>query len=584
MSTRHTRARFMGSLSRRRFLRSVPAVAAASLAAPTHGAQEEKGLRFGAETLRCAEQVTGVPFSAADEALMLPGVNRFRDHFDAIRALGIPLTTEPFSFRHAVSPPPAVARRPTSAPKKRGKTVRPSPEELPFLPVTELARLIRSRMITSRELTELYLDRLTRYDPILHCVVTVTAEVALAQATAADRELRSGRSRGPLHGIPWGVKDLFATRGIRTTWGARPYEHQMIDTDATVVERLRERGAVLLAKLTSGELAIGDVWFGGKTRNPWDPERGSSGSSAGPASATAAGLVGFAVGTETNGSIVSPASTCGIVGFRPTYGRVSRHGVMALRWSFDKIGPLCRCVEDAVLVFDAIRGPDGRDRAVIDAPFHWQPDSPLGGLRVGFIEREFEEPSAEASEEDRKRWPGRRAVLVSALDTFRRIGVSLTPLSLPGLPARSIYTVLSAEAGAAFDGLVRSGKVDELTGKGPNDRANQLRSSRFIPAVEYIQAQRARTVLFEDMQRLFAGCDAFISPTDSASVTMTNLTGHPAVTLNAGFADGLPEGVMITGRLFDEGTPLRLARAFEDATDWHTKRPGLKKGSEVLGF
>lgn len=562
-------------MKRRQFLGTVPAILAGS-AAPLAGGQVEPG-KITVDALKCAEPIAGVTFTGPEEELMLANVTTLRAHYEALRRIPIPTGTEPaFSFhppRPASSSGAKLARVTMPARRKAGRTRRPAPEELPFLSITALAPLLESRAISSSELTELYLDRLTRHDAALHCVITRTDDLARAQAADADHEIKAGRYRGPLHGIPWGAKDLFATRGIRTTWGAKPYENQMIDIDATIVERLRNHGAVLAAKLTSGELAIGDVWFGGKTRNPWNPELGSSGSSAGPAAATAAGLVGFAVGTETNGSIMSPASACGIVGLRPTYGRVSRHGAMTLRWTLDKVGPLCRGVDDCRIVFDAIRGPDGHDASVVDAPFVWDPSRPLRRLQVGVVEREFEQAPADANDDEQQRWPARRAVLREALDVFRRLGFAVEPVALPDLPARSIYAVLSAEAGAAFEELVRSGAVAMLAGKGPNDRANQLRASRMIPAVEYIQAQRARTLLCTEMERLFARCDVFLAPSSSESVTITNLTGHPAVTVNAGFADGLPQGLMITGRLYDEATPLRLALAFEQATGWHERHP-----------
>jgi len=406
-------------------------------------------------------------------------------------------------------------------------------------------------------------------------VITLTESTAIEQAAQADAELKGGRSRGALHGVPYGIKDLFATKGIRTTWGAKPYEDQVFDYDSTTVERLRDAGAVLVAKLTTGELAVGDLWFGGRTRNPWNPETGSSGSSAGPAAAVAAGLVGFAVGTETGGSIVSPASTCGVVGLRPTYGRISRHGVMTLRWTLDKVGPLARTVEDCGMILNAVYGPDGRDDTVADLPFAWSASNGLDGVRLGYVEQEFQKPAENASAEERARWQGRRSVLESALDVFRAAGATLQPVALPDLPAQALYSILNAEAGAMFDDLVRSGRVRELTGKAANHRANQLRAARYIPAVEYIRAQRVRTLLLHQMNALLAQLDAFIAPPSSASVTMTNLTGHPAIVLKSGFVEGMPEAIMVTGRLFDEAAILRVAHAYERRTSWSKRHPAL---------
>ncbi len=574
MATDRRAKRSRPAVTRRHFLQAIPAVTAGSLATTT--LQKESSRHFGSDAIHCAEQIDGVTFSPNEEELIVQNVNRFRDYIEALRAITIPPEIDPFAF-HLEAPRPApTTARAFRAPRSRARTERPAPEDLPFLPVTAQARLLESRQVSSEELTTMYLERLKRLDPSLQCVVTLSESLAMDQARAADAEIRTGRYRGVLHGIPWGVKDLFATKGIRTTWGAKPFENQIFDFDATVVDRLRSSGAVLLAKLTSGELAIGDLWFGGKTRNPWNPALGSKGSSAGPAAATAAGLVGFGVGTETNGSIVSPAATCGLVGLRPTFGRVSRHGVMSLRWSFDKIGPLCRSVEDCAVVLGAIHGRDGYDRVVIDSPFAWDRREARLQLRIGYVAGEFDDVPADATDDDRKRWPDRKPVLAGALEIFRTLGMTLEPVELPQLPADAIYALLSAEAGAAFDELTRSGRVAELAGKGPTDRANQLRSARFIPAVEYVQAQRVRTMLFREVQRMFATLDAFVTPPESASVTMTNLTGHPAITLNAGFAGGLPQGIMITGRLFEEHSILSLALSFERARGTQNERPIIR--------
>jgi len=444
-------------------------------------------------------------------------------------------------------------------------------EALAFEPVRTLATLLASRQVTSTDLTRMYLERLKRHDPTLLCVVTLTEELALEQAAQADQEIRSGRYRGPLHGIPYGIKDLFSARGVPTTWGAQPYAQQTFDYDATAVQRLRDAGAVLLAKLATGELAVGDLWFRGRTRNPWNPERGASGSSAGPASATAAGLVAFAVGTETGGSIISPASTCGVVGFRPTYGRVSRYGCMTLRWTLDKVGPLTRSVRDAGLVLEALHGPDGRDETVPDLPFRWDGRRDVRGLRIGVVEAEFSSSDAD----DQRQAAVRRPIYEAAFEAYRAAGATLVPITLPDLPAAAIYAVLNAEAGAMFDELTRSGDINQLADKGPNSRANQLRATRFIPAVEYIRAQRVRTLLQRQMDVLFDDIDVFLAPASSDSVTMTNLTGHPAIVVPAGFVEQLPVGLMLTGKLWDEATVLRAAAAFEAATDWHTRHPPL---------
>lgn len=574
MRSQHPPARAARARSRRRFLRSIPAVAAAA-AVPAR-AQDGAG-RISKDVLECGEALTGVDFEPAESELMLNLVNTNRQHYEAIRQVPLGPEVEPvFSFR---PPRPKATGRATpnarTPQRKRlaGARVSPAIEQLAFEPATRLGQLIASRHVTSADLTRMYLDRLSRFDARLQCVITLTESLAREEAARADAELRNGRSRGALHGVPYGIKDLFATKGIRTTWGARPYENQVFDYDSTTVERMREAGAVLVAKLTTGELAIGDLWFGGRTRNPWSPDTGSSGSSAGPAAAVAAGLVGFAIGTETGGSIISPASTCGVVGFRPTYGRISRHGVMTLRWTLDKVGPLARTVEDCAAVLDAIYGPDGRDETVADVPFAWTPGTALAGVRLGYVKSELDAPPENASPDDRARWQARRGLLEAALHVFREAGATFEAVTLPGLPAQSIYSILNAEAGAMFDDLVRSGRVRELAGKAAANRANQLRAARYIPAVEYIRAQRVRSVLLQQMNAVFARVDAFVAPSSSASVTMTNLTGHPAIVLKAGFVDGLPEAVMITGRLFDEGTILRAAHAFERRTPWRDRHP-----------
>lgn len=565
-----------GSRSRRSFLKKFPAAVGAAAAAPVLAQQAPA--RIGKEVIECGETLTGVDFEPAETDLMLNLVNTNREHYEAIRRVPLTPEVEPvFSYR---PPRPKIAGKASAnaritQPRVVGVRVAAHIEQLAFEPAARLGQLIAARAVSSTDLARMYLDRLKRFDDRLHCVITLTESTALEQASKADAEIKAGRWRGPLHGVPYGIKDLFATKGIRTTWGAKPYEDQVFDYDSTTVERLREAGAVLLAKLTTGELAVGDLWFGGRTRNPWNPETGSSGSSAGPAAAVAAGLVGFAVGTETGGSIVSPASTCGVVGLRPTYGRISRHGVMTLRWTLDKVGALARTVEDCALVLSALHGPDGRDDTVADVPFTWPGGTDLKGARLGYVQQEFENPPENASAEERARWQARRAVLESTLDIFRASGATLEAVTLPDLPAQALYSILNAEAGAMFDDLVRSGRVRELAGKAANHRANQLRAARYIPAVEYIRAQRVRTLLLHQMNGLLARVDAFVAPTSSASVTMSNLTGHPAIVLKSGFLDGMPEAVMVTGRLFDEATVLRVAQAYERRTAWTQKHPQL---------
>jgi Asp-tRNA(Asn)/Glu-tRNA(Gln) amidotransferase A subunit family amidase len=434
--------------------------------------------------------------------------------------------------------------------------------------VTTLARLVRARKVTSVELTQMYLARLKKYGPRLECVITLTEDLALTQARKADEEIAAGRYRGPLHGIPYGAKDLLATKGIRTTWGSKPYMEQVPDHDATVIERLEQAGAVLVAKLTLGELAWGDVWFGGKTRNPWNYEQGSSGSSAGPASATAAGLVGFAIGTETWGSIISPSTRCGVAGLRPTYGRVSRAGAMALSWSMDKIGPICRSVEDCALVFEAICGPDGKELSVADLPFSWDPAADLKTIRVGYLKKAFEEDSKTKKNDQ------------AVLEVLRSAGIELVPFELPAnLPIQSLAIILNAEAAAAFDELTRSNRDDLMARQERNAWPNAFRTARFIPAVEYIQANRVRTLLMEEMAKRMKAVDVYVAPSFGGDDgLLTNLTGHPAVVVPNGFDEkGSPTSISFIGGLYEEAKMLRVALAYEQATDFHTRHPVLKE-------
>jgi Asp-tRNA(Asn)/Glu-tRNA(Gln) amidotransferase A subunit family amidase len=414
----------------------------------------------------------------------------------------------------------------------------------------------------------MYLARLKKYGPRLECVITLTEELALAQAKRADEEIAAGRYRGPLHGIPYGAKDLLATKGIRTTWGSKPYIDQIPDHDATVIERLEQAGAVLVAKLTLGELAWGDVWFGGKTRNPWNYEQGSSGSSAGSASATAAGLVGFSIGTETWGSIISPSTRCGVAGLRPTYGRVSRAGAMALSWSMDKIGSICRSVEDCALVFEAICGPDGKELTVVDLPFNWDPAADLKTIRVGYLKKAFEEDSKTKKNDQ------------AALEVLRSAGIELVPFELPSdLPIQPLAIILSVEAAAAFDELTRSNRDDLMARQERNAWPNAFRAARFIPAVEYIQANRVRTLLMEEMAERMKAVDVYVAPSsDDDNGLLANLTGHPAVVVPNGFDEkGSPTSISFIGGLNEEAKTLRVALAYEQATDFHTKHPVLKE-------
>ena len=594
------------NLDRRTFVKLLPAAGAAGLAVssaplkalaqtatptPTPSPSPTPAPRITKDMMHHAEKLIGIELTDKQEDMALPGVNRALDSYEVVRKIDVPLDTEPAIVFHPALPGFHIKRAATKTKFKFGRNEPAqfkSVEDLAFATVPQLAELIRTKKVSSVELTKMYLARLKRYSPKLLCVVTLTEDLALKQAQDADNDLKRGKYRGPLHGIPWGAKDLLATKGIKTTWGAEPYRDQVIDYDATVVERLRDAGAVLVAKLSMGALAQGPKWFGGVTRNPWVPDEdrlGSSGSSAGPASATSAGLVGFSIGTETLGSIVSPSSRCGVTGLRPTYGRISRYGAMGLSWTMDKIGPICRGVEDCAAALDAIYGPDNRDLTVGDAPFNWSADLLLDKLRVAYLKTEFETPAPpNANEQQRQLTERRNAMYKEALDALEKAGVKMTPIELPKFPTQNIRYILTAEAATAFDDITRDGRVNQLSGQDPGDWPNTFRTSRFVPAVEYLRAQRARDVLMREMDKLMSQWDVFVSPAPgSASLIITNLTGHPAVCLPCGFLDvpganngpiqHLPQAIMFTGGLYDEASPLRVALAFEQATKWHTMHP-----------
>jgi Asp-tRNA(Asn)/Glu-tRNA(Gln) amidotransferase A subunit family amidase len=559
---------------RRRFLALASAVGAAALPGVLLG--EEKGRGIDAKTLAEAEKVSGLSFTAAERELMLKGLGEQREAYAKLRAVPLDNSVPPALRFDPVLPGAQLAGASSFHPSAVPQPAQPDParlEDLAFLPVTQLAALLRERKIRSVDLTKMYLARLHRLDPVLHAVITFTEERALAAAERADREIAAGKYRGPLHGIPWGAKDLLAARGYKTTWGSVPFRDQVIDEDATVVERLEKAGAVLVAKLALGELAWGDVWFNGMTRNPWNPEQGSSGSSAGSASTTAAGAVGFAIGSETLGSIVSPCTRCGATGLRPTFGRVSRHGAMALSWSMDKLGPIGRSVEDCAVVFHAILGPDGKDATVIDAPFRWEPDvdrKSLKKLRVGYVRSLFEAKPGEGREEQHD-------LDLASLEAIRKLGIELHPIELPDLPIEALRVILTAESAAAFDELTRSGKDDLLVRQVEQAWPNSFRQGQTIPAVAYIQANRVRTLAMREMARLMSSLDAYVVPSFGGSnLLLTNMTGHPAVVLPNGFKrDGTPGSLSFVGKLFGEGELMTVAKAYQDATGFHLRHPKL---------
>lgn len=512
-------------------------------------------------------RVASLPFSESQWQEVRDRVKRYGRQYADLRAVSVGYDVEPpLAFVPGKAPR---GQKKACVLTTQGQSIqRPNSDtELAFLPVSHLSRLIAQKEISPVELTRVYLDRLTQYGDDLKCVVTLTDDLALKQAQKAEDDLMAGKYRGPLHGIAWGAKDLLSTKGIRTSWGATPFQDQVTKTDATVVQKLRRAGAVLVAKLSLGALAMGHTWFGGMTRNPWNTETGASGSSAGPGSATAAGLVGFSIGSETHGSIVSPSHTCGVVGLRPTYGRVSRYGAMALSWTMDKLGPMCRSVEDCAAVFEAILGADGKDRSVVNAPFLWKPDVDLSRLRIGYLASEFE-----------RKWVGNDTdgVYAQALDVLRDLGADVKPVSLPEYPVDAMSMVLMVESAAMFDDATRSGDLDVMLEKDESVWPTHFQAARTITAVEYLRAQRLRSMLMADMETTMRDWDVVLIPgVGQSSLTVGNLTGYPVVITPCGFANGLPQGLGFMGNLYDEATILAVAHAYEQATPWHTMHPEL---------
>ncbi len=520
------------------------------------------------ENIENTENIIGLQFTDAERDSMLGYLEEQKGNYDKIRNVELNNSVMPSVLFNPI--PPGFIFPQTEEVKfsDYSKTKLPANiNELAFFTIGQLAELIRTKQISSTELTKFFLDRLKKFDPALHCVIKFTEERAFRQAKIADEEIAAGKYRGLLHGIPFGVKDLLATKDYKTTWGAVPYKDQMIEEDATVIKKLEEAGAVLIAKLSMGALAWGDVWFGGKTRNPWDTTSGSSGSSAGSAASVSAGLVPFAIGTETYGSIVSPSTVCGTTGLRPTYGRVSRTGAMALSWSMDKIGPICRSAEDLTIVFKAIYGSDGIDQTIYNCGFNYIPLKTLLGVKIGYLKNDFD-----------KQYDFHTNDSVT-LAKLKELGADLIPIELPSYPVNDLAIMLSAEAGAAFDELTRSNKDDLMVRQIKNAWPNSFRASRFIPAVEYINASRVRTLLILEMQKLMSTIDLYVAPSwEGDNNLLTNLTGHPCVVIPNGFSkEGTPTSITFIGRLFDEGRIIAAAKLYQDATDFHLKHPEMFK-------
>jgi Asp-tRNA(Asn)/Glu-tRNA(Gln) amidotransferase A subunit family amidase len=568
--------------------------------------REQRATTITPEMLEHALEVAGLDFTQEQRAAILNGVNQNLTRFADLRAIHIDANLAPPIYYSPLVPGTKLDRtaRPFRLSAQAGARRPANLEDVAFWSIADLAHLLETRQATSIELTRMYLDRLRRYNGTLNCVVTFTDDLAMQQARIADQEIAAGRYRGPLHGIPWGCKDIIAVPGFPTQWGSAAYKGQTFDIEATVVRLLREAGAVLIAKLATGELASGDQWFGGRTNNPWDPKEGSSGSSAGPASATAAGCVAFGIGTETSGSILSPSTVCGVTGLRPTFGRVSRYGAMTLSWTQDRLGPICRTAEDCAIVFRAIAQPDEADLSVIDLPFNYDAAADVRGLRVGYLASAFDEANRDAD------WKRNDA---HALDTLKQLGVALEAFELPKLPTAVTGGILGAESGASFDEFIRLGRDAQMTNP---QRANGMRTSRLVPAVEYLQTQRLRAMIMRQFAAVVGRFDVYVAPYmnmraagrsggtggsgesgrgaargDAASASrsepapsvvrdhfaVANLCGYPAVAVPNGFtADGHPTSLTFLGRLYNEGQILALARAYQEKAGWHLRRPVLE--------
>ncbi|WP_422858132.1 amidase [Flagellimonas sp. S174] len=523
---------------------------------------------FTKKNIKTSQKLIGIEFSKQKIDTLYGYLERNKKAYDSLRKYRIANEVFPAIL---FDPKPSGFQIPTFNDTVSTWTVSdnvPMPDsrsEIAFFTIPKLASLIKNKKITCLELTQFYLDRLKKYSPKLECTITITEELALERARRLDKELAQGQYRGILHGIPYGVKDLMAVEGYPTTWGSEPYKTQQIEETATVVKRLDDAGGILVAKLVSGALARGDVWFGGKTRNPWDVSKGASGSSAGSGSATSAGLVPFALGTETLGSITSPSSKNGITGLRPTYGRVSRHGVMSLSWSMDKVGPMCRNAEDCAIVFSIIQGKDEKDKTTNSIPFSFNPKMDVKTLKVAYLKDDIEKDTTKG-----------KSNLLKAMTTFKKMGIQPKPVSLPtDVPYDGFDIILRSESGAFFDELVRSGEVDVMVEQHKRSRANSLRQSRFIPAVEYLQANRHRKVLIEKMHQIMKDYDVLISPSfGNRQLVITNLTGHPVIAIPTGLDDEkLPTSLTLVGNLYDEGKILLLAKYFQEVTEYDELHP-----------
>jgi Asp-tRNA(Asn)/Glu-tRNA(Gln) amidotransferase A subunit family amidase len=559
------------------------------------------------EMIEQAAAISGLKFTEEQRKVMIDGLIGTRDAVITVRKMALPNAVAPCLIFDPVPPGAKLdtERKPIKlgpAPSVAGLSLSEE-EKLAFSTVRQLSELLRTKKVTSTDLTKMYLGRLKKYDPILHFVITLTEERAMKQAAAADKEIAAGRHRGPLHGVPWGGKDLLAVAGYRTTWGAGGFEQQSFDYDAEVVKRLDAAGAVLIAKLSMGALAQNDGWFGGRTRNPWNPQQGSSGSSAGSASATSAGCVGFSIGTETLGSISSPSTRCGVTGLRPSFGLVPRTGAMALSWSMDKIGPITRSVEDCAIVLDAIYGQDGHDLSVKPAAFNPDLTMDIHKLKVGYIKSSFDEPTAPTGDAGSEERAAQRKLQYDrqmydyqyakkSLVVLKEMGINLIPMEMPKFPFQALVPMLEAEAAAAFDDLTVSGRDALLTGQTPGDWPNQFRTARLYSAVDYINASRARTLALAQMTEAFAPFDVIVTSGQGSQLTATNLCGQPAVIVpngvrgddaptastfggNSNGGPGTPLSLTFLAPLYQDAKAVALAHAYQQKTGFQLLHPKL---------
>jgi len=517
--------------------------------------------------IRGAEKIISVHFTEAKEDSLLGSVQSKAKVYDKMHQFSLDNSIPMTMAQSPLLPYMNLNKKQLAVVFNLPKTVNlpANKNELAFYSIPQLASLIKNKKITSVELTQFFISRLKKYGDILHCVISLTEDIALKEAAQADKEISAGKYRGLLHGIPYGLKDLFAVKGTKTTWGAEPYRNQVIDNNSYVYTKLKEAGAVLVAKLSMGALAMDDYWFEGQTKNPWNMLEGSSGSSAGSASATVAGLVPFAIGTETYGSIISPSTVCGATGLRPTFGSISRSGAMTLSWSLDKAGPICRSAEDAAIVFNYLHGTDGKDAAAVNMPFNYKEKVDLSKMKIAYAKNYFDKKDTLGNENN-------------VLEIFRKAGVTLIPVDFPD---SGIYNfnmmgvVIGAESAAAFDGFTRTGVDDKMPRQGKDEWPNFFRASRFIPAVEYINANRHRTLLLQKVNDVIEKYDVIICPTWAGNqAAITNLTGHPAISIPTGFnKERTPTSITLVGKLYDEATLLEVAKLYQDATEWNKMHP-----------